>query len=362
MAKTAKIDLIIHREGADCMVHSARTESNIALAPNTAQVDLAPLITARNAIENSLKGVAPISPVNLRAIGQQLADVLFAGGVRQVYDGAAADPLVQLSLCARDAGLKAIPWEFVVWPDLGIAPHDNRSICRLVECTTTRPIERLSLDDGIKVMLVVSQPTDAPAVEWIETRRQLETQIKANTPPEGAKRMEFELCETLTAAAVRKAVRGFDPHIVHFIGHGHPTGLVFTRHQSDESIEVPPETAYNILVSNSTRLVVLSACDTAATGTEIAPLIPIAEQLVRAGVPAVVANQMPISLRSIHAFCGALYDELLRHGNIDWAVNVGRIAMGVEFPSTQASAMVEWGVPVLYRRPGCSQLFEVPNP
>lgn len=356
MAKPAKIDLILHREGADCMVHSARSETNIALAPNTLHVDLAPLQEARQRIENSFKGGAKLTPQDLAHIGVQLARVLLAGGVRQLYDGAGNGSAVQLSLCACDPVLKSIPWEFMLWPDLNAAPHDKRSLCRLVEGTQTKALPALKLDAGIRVMLVVSQPTDQPAVEWIETRRTLETQITAFAPAIGAAKMQFLLCEASEPGEVRKSVQAYDPHIVHFIGHGQPNGLVFTKHQAQVSHPVDSGNIYNVLASASTRLVILSACDTANVNADIAPLISSAERLVQAGVPAVVANQLPISLRSIHTFCGALYAELLRNGNIDWAVNVGRIAMGVAL-AHQNIAAVEWGVPVLYRRPGSSQLF-----
>ncbi len=86
------------------------------------------------------------------------------------------------------------------------------------------------------------------------------------------------------------------------------------------------------------------------------PLGTIAEALVRSGVPAVVANQMPISVSSIADFTGALYRSLLTDGNIDVAVNKGRIALVKEIEAFKFAA-VEWGIPVPYRRPGCSQLF-----
>ena len=338
------------------MVHSARAEKNIALAPNTACVKLAPLIAARDKIEESLVGGKKLIPSELADIGEKLAEVLFAGGIRQLYDGTANGASVQLSLCACDAELKAIPWEFVVWPDLKTAPHDRRSICRLVEGTASKALAPLKLDSGIRIMLIVSQPTDQPSVEWIETKRMLDTQIAAYTPMVGAEKMKFLLSEASSAEAVRNDVRNFDPHIVHFIGHGQANGLVFTKHQAPTSKLISANMVCTVLASNSTRLIILSACDTAKVGTNILPLMSVAERVVQAGVPAVVANQMPISLRSIHTFCGALYGELLREGNIDWAVNVGRIAMGVAFDD-QAIAAVEWGVPVLYRRPDCSQLF-----
>lgn len=358
MARDAKIDVIIHREGADAMVHSARTDNNVALAPGTGMENIAPLHEARTKIEASLTGGKKISPSELEAFGVQLAGVLFSGSVRQLYDAASNGRSVQLTLCSLDAGLKSIPWEYVVWPDLNAAPHHSRSICRLVTATQTKPIPNLKLDQGVRIMLVVSQPTDQPEVEWIETKKTMETMISANTPPAGAKAMQFRLCEASDAQSVRKEIQAFDPHIVHFIGHGAPNSLVFCRHLTNTSQNLSAGSVHSVLTSKSTRLVILSACDTANVGNDISPLISIAERLVQAGVPAVVANQMPISLRSIHTFCGALYGELLKSGNVDWAVNAGRIAMGVAFDNLGVAA-VEWGVPVLYRRPSCSQLFTV---
>ncbi len=356
MSKHSNIDLIIHRDGAACMIHSARTENNIALAPSTSQEQLATLLAARTRIEESSKGPAKLTPSELIDIGKLLANVLFAGNVRELYNAASIGKSVQISLCACDAGLKAIPWEFLVWPDLRTAPHEKRSICRLVESTTTKALSPMKLNAGIRIMLVVSQPTDQPSVEWIETKKMLETQIVAYTPVVGLGKMEFKYCEASEAELVRQEVKAFDPHIVHFIGHGQAKALVFTRHQAKASQPISAGMVHNVLASKSTRLIVLSACDTANVGDDITPLVSVAEQVVQAGVPAVVANQMPIALRSVHTFCGALYGELLREGNIDRAVNVGRIAMGVAFDNQRVAA-VEWGVPVLYRQPGCSQLF-----
>lgn len=356
MTKPSSIDLIIHRDASACMVHSARTENNVALAPCTTQADLAALLEMRAQIELTAKGPAKMTPDELIGIGKRLADVLFAGNVRELYHNATNGKAAHISLCACDAGLKAIPWEFLVWPDLKTAPHEKRSICRLVEGTRSKPPAPLKLSSGIRIMLVVSQPVDQPAVEWIETMRQLQTQVAAYTPVVGDKKMEFRYCEASEAALVRKEVQAFDPHIVHFIGHGQAKALLFTKHLAKESQPISASKVHSVLASKSTRLIVLSACDTGNVGTDIAPLVSIAEQVVQAGVPAVVAHQLPIALRSVHTFCGALYGELLREGNIDWAVNVGRIAMGVTFDNQKVAA-VEWGVPVLYRQPGCSQLF-----
>lgn len=353
-----KIDLIIHREGADAMVHSARTDFNIALAPTTARFSLEPLAATRSLIEGSLLNNTKVTPQDLQNYGDQLANVLFAGPVGLLYQRSGNGTDLQLSLCTGDAILKSIPWEFVRWPDLQSAPHRSRTMARLIPATTTQPLFPLPIDGGIRVLLAVSQPTDQPAVEWVETAAAMRNTFEVATPKIRGRAVELRIEETVSATSMRRAVGEFDPHIVHFIGHGAPTGLWFTKHQAANGQLVPSGSLHSTLTSESTRLVILSACDTANVDGKISSLVSVAEQLVQAGVPAVVANQMPITLSSVALFCGALYTSLLQRGNIDWAVNEGRIAVGVEFTSTNVAA-VEWGVPVLYRRPGCSDLFSV---
>jgi hypothetical protein len=338
------------------MIHSARTNFNIALAPSTAGIDLTPLAATRGVLEKSLTDAKVVEPAELKEFGKELAKVLFSEPVLTLYNRAANGPRVQISICATDSALKAIPWEFVYWPDVQSAPHQNRSIVRLVCGTETKRLSPMKLDSGIRVLLAASAPTDQPQVDWVETEAEMRRIFAATTPSTDAKSIELELVEAASADGLRKAVQKFDPHIVHFIGHGDPGGLMLIKHGSTTGRVVPANVLHSVLASQSTRLVILSACDTANVGNEIAPLTPIAEQLVQAGVPAVVANQMPISLRSVATFCGGLYSALLDNGNIDWAVNNGRIAVGVAF-STNNAATVEWGVPVLYRRPGCSQVF-----
>lgn len=357
MAACSPIELVLHRGEPDQLLHSARSRFNIALASPEPTVSLSALAELRQKIEDCLRGSEKLTQDELEAIGDQLAQIVFNGSVRQLYEAAANGCDVELAICAKDPILKSIPWEFLLWPDVRCAPHRARTVCRLVEATQYRPLEALSLGAGIRVLLVVSSPTDQSAVEWVETERMLQAQIGTYTPQSDAK-MTFELCEASAPNQVRAEVQRIDPHIVHFIGHGAPDSLLFTKHQSSTSRPVPSAHIHSVLAAESTRLIVLTACDTGNVGTEIEPLIPIAEKLVQAGVPAVVANQLPISLRSIHTFCGALYTELLKTGNIDRAVNAGRVAMGVEFSSLNVAAL-EWGVPVLYRRPDCSDLFSV---
>lgn len=353
--KTSRIDLVVHRIGDD-MIHSARTDFNVAHASNTTKATLCGFGETRSLVESTLLDTRSISVVDLEDFGKNLAKALLSGEVNGLYNKTASGCRIQFGICVDDPSLKIVPWEFIHWPDLDAGPHPHRCVARLVPGTDVKPLPPLRLNSGGRVLLAVAAPTNQPEVDWIETEAEMKRIFAANTNVADLKSMDFELVEAATADSLRKAVQKFDPHVVHFIGHGRPDGLWFLKHRSTSGVAVPTNVLRNVLASESTRLVVLSACDTANVGNDIAPLIPLAERLVRAGIPAVVANQMPMSLRSVATFCAALYSDLLKEGDIDWAVNNGRIAVGVAYANVNA-ATVEWGVPVLYRRPGCSQLF-----
>lgn len=353
--ESARIELVVHKV-ADEMIHSARTDFNLAHANGTTKLELAELTMTRATVESTLRDLRSISIDDLEEYGKELAKTLLSGEVAQLYRRTASGRRVQLGICIDDPLLKQIPWEFLHWPDFNTAPHSQRCVARLVPGTDIAPLEPLELTTDGRVLLAVAAPSNLSQVDWVETEAEMKRIFSANTNDADRDGITFELVEAASAESLRRAVQDFDPHIVHFIGHGRPDALWFMKHRSASGHAVPANVLSNVLASDSTRLVILSACDTANVGTDIAPLVPLAERLVQAGIPAVIANQMPMSLRSIATFSTALYSGLLRDGDVDWAVNSGRIAVGVAYANSK-SANVEWGVPVLYRRPGCSQLF-----
>ena len=78
-----------------------------------------------------------------------------------------------------------------------------------------------------------------------------------------------------------------------------------------------------LLAHRGLRLAILSACET-AFGDFHTEFGVAAATLVKAGVPAVVANQLPVPDATVALFVGALYDQLLLTGDIDRAVGEGQ--------------------------------------
>jgi CHAT domain-containing protein len=89
-------------------------------------------------------------------------------------------------------------------------------------------------------------------------------------------------------------------------------------------------------------LVFLAACESAKSATGDA-FRGIAQQVVQAGVPAVVAMQGSVSMVTARQFSAECYRGLLRHGVVDLAVNQARsVLLSEECPDAL--------LPVLFMR------------
>ncbi|GAB4194589.1 MAG: hypothetical protein OHK0022_10760 [Roseiflexaceae bacterium] len=96
------------------------------------------------------------------------------------------------------------------------------------------------------------------------------------------------------------------------------------------------------------RLVILGCCESAGDGTGAA-LAALGPQLVRAGVPAVLAMQGRISRETLGRFLPACLRLLQQDGQIDRAVAVAR---------GQVRDRPDWWVPALWMRPSDGSLWQ----
>lgn len=352
----ARINVFLLPESQGGAIPVAAEDFALAYGPDIAPQTLKGLVDERNRIEKSLTDDAERpTTAQLKAFGVDLGRTLFSGPVNDLYF-AASNRNIQITLCTADTQLKQVPWEFVVWPDVNEGPHPKRTFARSVPVANGSERTPRSIGGSqIAVLVIGADVLGRERIPWNETKENLERIIGARMEGPAATRITMDLVEGATKKSVRQALEAKHYDIVHFIGHGRPDGI-FLRGEGQQAGVVLSTAAFSQMVSDADpALVILSACDTALI-QDVQPLGTIAETLVRSGVPAVVANQMPISVSSIADFTGALYRSLLTDGNIDVAVNKGRMALVKEIEALKFAA-VEWGIPVLYRRPGCSQLF-----
>jgi hypothetical protein len=104
-------------------------------------------------------------------------------------------------------------------------------------------------------------------------------------------------------------------------------------------------------------LVVLSACQGAGDGGEASSrddgaLAALGPRLAQAGIPAVVAMQGNVSMRTVADFMPPFFEELLRSGVVDRAVATARLAVGNR---------PDWWAPVLFTRLRTGRIWYTPG-
>lgn len=352
----ARINLFLLPEKQGGALPVAADDYSLAYGPDIVDQVLKGLIDTRDRLEKSLTDDDDRPTLaQLKDFGLELSRTLFSGSVNDLYY-AASQRNIQITLCTSDTRLKRVPWEFIVWPDVNEGPHAKRTFARSVPVANGAERKPKPIGNSqIAVLVIGADVLGRERIPWTETKENLERIIGERIQGPGAARITMNLVEGATKRMVRDALEERPYDIVHFIGHGRPDGLLLRGAGQQSGVVLGTDPFSKMISDAEPALVILSACDTALI-QDVQPLGTIAENLVRSGVPAVVANQLPISVSSIADFTGALYRSLLTDGNIDVAVNKGRIALVKEMEALKFAA-IEWGIPVLYRRPGCSQLF-----
>jgi CHAT domain/SIR2-like domain len=104
------------------------------------------------------------------------------------------------------------------------------------------------------------------------------------------------------------------------------------------------------------RLVVLTACESAGTGlsTDNKGHLALGPDLIRAGVPAVLAMNGKVSMKTAAEFHTRFFAELLKHGYVDRAVCTAR-------RTVKSLSRSDWWMPVLYMRLKAGRIWSVPH-
>jgi hypothetical protein len=292
----------------------------------------------------------------LLSIGTTLFRALFDGKIGQVYASSRAllaenEALVlRLRIAGTEPEIAALPWEFLVDPDRGPLAMIDAPIVRYLPQTT--PLPSLHTTLPLKVLLTSAHTPPPVAVE-----REIQ-EVEAALRGLGDK-VQITVEPHLTSARFRELLQQ-EPHIWHFVGHGglakdgQTAQLLFEDVQGDPD----PVTAMelNILLNRSgLRLVVLNACDSAKLSTDT--FRSIAPALIRAQIPAVIAQQFKATTESTRAFVSDFYRSLARGLPLDACMTEGRKAV----MDAAGLGQPDWGIPVLYTRAKDGRLFELPE-
>lgn len=300
-----------------------------------------------------------------RRFGSTLFGAVFAGELLSTY------LLSKARAEAEDRGLRIrlrltetpeladLPWEFLF--DSGVqrdfvALSDRTPIVRYPQLP--RPVKPLQVSPPLRILLVVSSPSDYVQLDAAGEERLLRGAL-AGPIAEGL--VEVKLLERGTLSALHGALDRTEVHVLHFIGHGGfdtsiNEGVLIMEGTNERGRKVEASRLGTILNDHDPlRLVVLNACEGSRAGVED-PFSGVAPELARRGAPAVIAMQFEITDDAAKAFSQAFYIALANGFPVDTAVASARKAMFA------AGDNIEWATPVLYLRSTDGAIFDIRHP
>ena len=298
----------------------------------------------------------------IQRVGTELFSAVFTGDVDEAYRTSRAvakerGESLQLRLRLVAPTLAALPWESLYDPEAGVYVCRKEPLIRQIP--TTDVMEPLSLDPPLRVLAMVSAPSDLPAIDAAAERKRLETALG---PHVARGRILVEWLDEVTWTNVHEKLLSAPWHVLHFVGHGSYDSssdegvLAFVG--PDGRAEYVDASALADLLDQAEptpRLVVINSCMSGTAGTDEL-YSGTAAALVNSGINAVAAMQFTISDAAAIAFSQGFYSALAYGRRIDEAVVSGRIAiLGL------GRDTLEWVTPVLCLRGDETQLFVLPG-
>jgi CHAT domain/PASTA domain len=309
----------------------------------------------------AVRGVHASELEAAREFGGSLFDALFTGSVRDCY----ARSLDQVSR-AQDAGLRFrlrlqdvpeladLPWEFLLDQSRGrfLAQSVQTPVIRYMEMP--EGVRPFPITLPLRVLVMISAPSDEQQLNLPQERARLEQAFK---PLLDQGKLEVTWLEDATLDTLRRLLQKDEYHIFHFVGHGafdpkREIGVLILEDEHERALRTEADRIGTVLFDHtSLRLAVLNSCE-GARNSRSDPFAGVAANLVRQGIPAVVAMQFEISDDAAITFAGEFYHALAEGFSVDTAVAEARKAIYTR-PND-----VEWATPVLYMRSPTGVLFK----
>ncbi|MCB9139243.1 MAG: CHAT domain-containing protein [Caldilineaceae bacterium] len=293
--------------------------------------------------------------------GSALFSEIFYGDVRDLWLRARSDLEnddergVRICLALSPPAVAALPWEYLY------DPHRNTAFATQTRTPLVR-VERAyrhvgagrAQATGFPLRLLIAAPDDPDGVIDAETEiARVEDALQALP---SARLVVRTLRGRFDMLDLRQALADQQSDILHVITHGRDDGLALWR--DGEPIVASSGSLRAMMEQTpSVRLALLNACRSGEIAGPI-PFTTVAQQLLQAGLPAVIAMQSDILDEDAIAFSRYLYAALAAGpcpGRIGYAVAAARGALYVRNPDGPG-----YGIPVLWQQ-GDGRLFTLPT-
>lgn len=269
--------------------------------------------------------------------------------------------------------LSELPVESLYHPlEHFIATSLTTPVSRSFKQDPDRPALKIGLP--LRVLVAVACPSDKPLANIAQ-----EVQVINQAVGHLGHVLDIEVLQQATRDELRKRLRSKPYHVLHFIGHGGfdvvgdvevpRAHLCFIRPDSTDSDPTDADTLSVLLRNSGVRLVVMTACSSAAPvppgagQLDTGPLGTrafdgMAQRLVAgvSGVTATVAMQFDLEGVAAVEFTRAFYDSLLVPGRpIDEVVTIARQALIAQLQAGHRA----WITPAVYSRCVDGKVFDI---
>lgn len=352
-------DLSLTRDG---YVEARSKEGEID--PVRFQLDRNELDLARELVEQE-----QADPGLVRSVGRTLHRALFPASILAHYESsrvAAPERRLCLRLQIEPEELAGLPWEFL---------HDGEGFIGLQEKTpivrytpAPQPVASLQVTGPLRVLVVISSPDNYPDLDRDLQADELK-RIFGQLQAEGLLEVEFLLHATYAGLLRRLRGRGF--HVLHYLGYSAfdaeaQQPVLLFEEENGLARKVSADVLDRLLdranMEGVLRLMLINDCEHSAGPTRNYAL-GVARELVRLGLPAVLAMQYRLPDAVLRAFAADFYQGLAEGLPIDAATTRGRARIQDEIEAAQpptgdrGAVAGEWGAPVLFTRADDGQLF-----
>jgi hypothetical protein len=300
----------------------------------------------------------------LASVGRELSTLLFPSEIAILWHrsrarAAAAGRGLRLRIHAdlrREAvaWFGTLPWELLYDDEydqfLGL---DARTpVVRYLDVRRPRPA--FPSARPLRVLVIMPEPYGARRLDPARERKNLLEAWEAD------ERVELVFPETATFDGVRAAMAPGPIHAIHFMGHGifdektGSGGLVLEGPTGRETPILGADVGNLVTgVEPPPALAILNGCETGCAVAEGSgwPFAGATTALAEAGVPAIVAMQLPIGDDAAIHFSRILYRAIQRGHPVDGAVAEARLSL------SQAFREPVWAVPALFMRVPDGKLF-----
>ncbi|MBN1486413.1 MAG: CHAT domain-containing protein [Anaerolineae bacterium] len=297
--------------------------------------------------------------------GKRLFEKLFGDPkLRSAWDqarGRSSQRRIRLWIDTEAGELHTLPWELLQEEERGTVPLSadaDTPFSRYLPIT--EPWGKLVESHPLKVLVAISNPGDLDLYNLTAIDTESERAILQDAVEGMEKEIQLDFLEgPVTLENLESALqKGY--HVLHYIGHSafserKQQAALYLQNAAGDTEIVTGEQILDMLKRQKIqlRLIYLSACQS-ATRSATDAFIGIGPQLVSAGVPAVIAMQDIIAVKTARQLGHTFYERLANHGTVDLALNEAR-SMLLTAERSDAT------IPVLFMRNQDGRILQTEN-